>query len=156
MSELSFSCKMCGHCCYGSGGIVVGTKDLARLSEYFQMDEESFKARYTENFGNKPCLVMGNDKYCYFFEVGKGCTIHEVRPDVCRAWPYFRGNLIDAISLEMAKVDCPGIRSDVSHTVFAHDGYAYLLDNNLLGHDPRVDGRALIVKEEELPPKKNG
>jgi len=154
MSELSFSCKMCGHCCHGVGGIIIGTQDLPRLLEYFQMDEESFLAKYTENFNNKPCLIVGSDEYCYFFETGKGCAIHTVRPNVCRAWPYFRGNLIDEVSLEMAKMDCHGICRDVSHQVFAHDGYAYLLDNKLLGHDPKIDGRALIVREDELPPKK--
>lgn len=151
MSDLSFSCKMCGHCCHGSGGIIVGTKDLSRLLEYFKMDKESFLNKYTENFNNKPCLIVNEEKYCYFFEKDKGCVIHEARPDVCRAWPYFRGNLVDEISLEMAKTDCAGIKN-VSHPVFAHDGYAYLIDNNLLGDDPKVDGRALIVKEEELPP----
>lgn len=154
MSELSFSCKMCGHCCYGEGGIVVGTKDLPRLLEHFQMDKELFFTTYTKKFDNKPCLIVNEDKYCYFFEANKGCTIHEVRPNVCRAWPYFRGNLIDEISLEMAKMDCAGIRSDIAHAIFAHDGYAYLLENDLLGHNPKVDGRALIIREEELPSKK--
>ena len=154
MSELSFSCEMCGHCCDGSGGIVLGTKDLARLLTYFQMDEEPFLAKYTECASNKPRIIVGDDNYCYFFETGKGCTIHEARPDVCRAWPYFRGNLIDEFSFGMAKVDCPGISKDVSHAFFAHEGYAYLVENNLLGHDPKVDGRALIVAHEELPPKK--
>ena len=27
----AFSCKMCGHCCKGKGGIVVSPSDLKRL-----------------------------------------------------------------------------------------------------------------------------
>ena len=152
MSDLTFSCKMCGHCCYGRGGIVLGTKDLPRLLEYFQLDKESLLNKYTENMNDKPCLIVKDDGYCYFFKEGEGCTIHEARPDVCRAWPYFRGNLVDSTSLEMAKEDCPGIIKDVSHAFFAHDGYAYLVENKLLAYNPLVDGRALIVSEDELPP----
>ena len=151
MSAKSFSCQRCGHCCFGRGGIVVGQRDLPRLLAYFNMEKEAFLAKYTELFDDKPTLITGDDGFCYFFKEGAGCTIHEARPDVCRAWPYFRGNLIDELSFFMAKEDCPGIVKSVSHAVFAHDGYAYLKENNLLCQDKKTDGRALIVAEDELP-----
>ena len=151
MSEKSFSCQRCGHCCFGRGGIVVGQRDLPRLLAYFNMEKEAFLAKYTELFDDKPTLITGDDGFCYFFKEGAGCTIHEARPDVCRAWPYFRGNLSDELSFFMAKEDCPGIVKSVSHAVFAHDGYAYLKENNLLCQDKKTDGRALIVAEDELP-----
>lgn len=151
MSEKSFSCQRCGHCCFGRGGIVVGQRDLPRLLAYFNMEKEAFLAKYTELFDGKPTLITGDDGFCYFFKEGAGCTIHEARPDVCRAWPYFRGNLIDELSFFMAKEDCPGIVKSVSHAVFAHDGYAYLKENNLLCQDKKTDGQALIVAEDELP-----
>ncbi len=151
MSEKSFFCQRCGHCCYGRGGIVVGQRDLPRLLAYFNMEKEAFLEKYTELFDGKPTLITGEDGFCYFFKEGAGCTIHEARPDVCRAWPYFRGNLIDELSFAMAKEDCPGIVKDISHAVFAHDGYAYLKENQLLCQDKKIDGRALIVAEEELP-----
>lgn len=151
MSEKSFSCQRCGHCCFGRGGIVVGQRDLPRLLAYFNLEKEAFLAKYTELFDGKPTLITGEDGFCYFFKEGAGCTIHEARPDVCRAWPYFRGNLIDELSFVMAKEDCPGIVKNISHAVFAHDGYAYLKNNQLLCLDKKTDGRALIVAEEELP-----
>jgi len=151
MSEKSFSCQRCGHCCFGRGGIVVGQRDLPRLLAYFNMEKEAFLAKYTEIFDGKPTLVTGSDGFCLFFKEGAGCTIHEARPDVCRAWPYFRGNLIDELSFAMAREDCPGIVKTISHAEFAHDGYAYLKNNQLLCEDKKTDGRALIVAEEELP-----
>ncbi len=129
----------------------MGQRDLPRLLVYFNMEKADFLARYTEIFDGKPVLITGGDDFCYFFEEGRGCTIHEARPDVCRAWPYFRGNLIDEFSFAMAKEDCPGIVKTVSHAFFAHDGYAYLKNNGLLCKDKSVDGRALIVDENELP-----
>lgn len=129
----------------------MGQRDLPRLLVYLNMEKADFLARYTEIFDGKPVLITGEDDFCYFFEEGRGCTIHEARPDVCRAWPYFRGNLIDEFSFAMAKEDCPGIVKTVSHAFFAHDGYAYLKNNGLLCKDKSVDGRALIVDENELP-----
>ena len=129
----------------------MGQRDLPRLLVYFNMEKADFLARYTEIFDGKPVLITGEDDLCYFFDEGRGCTIHEARPDVCRAWPYFRGNLIDEFSFAMAKEDCPGIVKTVSHAFFAHDGYAYLKNNGLLCKDKSVDGRALIVDENELP-----
>ena len=129
----------------------MGQRDLPRLLVYFNMEKADFLARYTEIFDGKPVLITGEDGFCYFFKEGRGCTIHEARPDVCRAWPYFRGNLIDEFSFAMAKEDCPGIVKTVSHAFFARDGYAYLKNNGLLCKDKSVDGRALIVDENELP-----
>lgn len=129
----------------------MGQRDLPRLLVYFNMEKADFLARYTEIFDGKPVLITGEDGFCYFFKEGRGCTIHEARPDVCRAWPYFRGNLIDEFSFAMAKEDCPGIVKTVSHAFFARDGYAYLKNNGLLCRDKSVDGRALIVDENELP-----
>lgn len=149
----TFECRRCGKCCEGRGGIVVGERDLIRLADHFAVAPERFLERYTEMLGGKPCLLTGSDGACLFFKAGFGCTIHPARPDVCRAWPFFRGNLIDSISFEMAREDCPGISRTCGHSRFAHEGYAYLAENGLLGSDPSRDGRALIVSPDELPPE---
>ena len=70
---------------------------------------------------------------------------------MCRAWPYFRGNLVDPVSFDMAKADCPGIARDAAHADFAWEGFAYLKTRGILGTDPVREGRALIVGESELP-----
>ena len=51
----------------------------------------------------------------------------------------------------MAREDCPGILREVSHADFAREGYRYLKDYRLLADDILHEGRALVVKEEELP-----
>ena len=148
----TFSCQRCGKCCEGRGGIVVGPRDLTRLSVHFGLPGEEVLARYAEMMGGKPTLKVGDDGFCMFFKEGRGCTIHPARPSVCRAWPFFRGNLIDEVSFEMAREDCPGIRREASHAQFAHEGFRYLEDYKLRCHDIRTEGRAVIVEEHELPP----
>ena len=58
---------------------------------------------------------------------------------------------MDAVSFEMAREDCPGIRRDVSHEAFAREGFRYLNDYKLRARDIFHEGRALIVDEKELP-----
>lgn len=153
MSKVSFSCIRCGHCCHGKGGIIVGANDLIRLCKYFQIDAKEFLDKYAENYNGKQRLIMGENGFCYFFKENVGCDIHDARPNVCRAWPYFRGNLIDEVSFGMAKVDCQGINQDISHTEFAHEGFSYLKEYELLASDKQQDSHALIVSDDELPKK---
>lgn len=146
-----FSCRLCGLCCHGKGGIIVSPKDLARFSEAFNMSSKDFLLQYTDMDVSKPHINTKDDGFCVFYDSDKSCTIHESRPDVCRAWPYFRGNLIDKVSFEMAKEDCLGISKDISHAVFAHTGYKYLKENDLLAYDKKLQARALILDVHELP-----
>lgn len=91
-------------------------------------------------------IRTGNDGYCIFFVQGRGCTVHKGKPDICRAWPFFRGNLVDAESLHMAKEFCPGIDPGVTHETFAAEGRRYLEEHSLCAHDDTCEANALIDK----------
>ena len=147
----TFSCRRCGKCCEGRGGIIIGPRDLVRLCAHFRLPPEEVLERYAEYIGGKPTLRCGSDGFCMFFKAGEGCGIHPARPAVCRAWPFFRGNLVDAVSFEMAREDCPGISRTATHAEFAHEGFRYLEEYRLRAHDTASEGRAVIVDEDELP-----
>lgn len=144
--DAAFDCRMCGQCCQGEGGIVVSPTDLARICAFLGMTPEAFEAAYGERRNGKLKVRTGPDGNCVFFAVGRGCTVHEGKPDICRAWPFFRGNLVDADSLAMAKEYCPGIRSDVRHAEFAAAGRAYLADRGLLACDCTCEANALVLE----------
>lgn len=137
---------MCGHCCEGRGGIVVSPADLARLSAFLRLEPEEVATRYGEQSGGKLKIRTGADGRCIFFKEGTGCGVHEGKPAICRAWPFFRGNIEDPASLALAKDFCPGIDSRASHAVFARQGLAYLREEGLLAHDPTCEANALILK----------
>ena len=142
-----FTCQMCGQCCRGQGGIVVSPTDLARILKALGMDEASFRERYGEMRGGKLQIRCGDDGACIFFREGEGCTVHAGKPDVCRAWPFFRGNIVDADSFEMAKDYCPGIRRDADHATFAREGRAYLKKHGLLSRDGTSGGWAVVLDD---------
>lgn len=141
----AFDCAMCGHCCEGKGGIVLGPKDLTRIAAHFDLSEEDFAARYAELHNGKLKIKNGPDGFCIFFKAGKGCGVHIAKPDVCRAWPFFRGNIIDPESFALAKDYCPGINPEASHEAFAAEGRRLLTEDGLLAQDSCKCGHALIL-----------
>lgn len=141
-----FNCHMCGHCCEGRGGIVVSPTDLARLAAHMGQSPESVVERYCYHVGGKLKIRSGSDGYCAFFKQGQGCGVHGGKPAICRAWPFFRGNIEDSASLSMAKEFCPGIRPETRHADFAQAGRDYLLQNGLLANDSSCEANALILK----------
>ena len=145
MSDI-FDCKMCGTCCEGRGGIVVSPKDLTRLARFLKLSEDQVIERYAEYAGSKLKLRNADNGCCIFFAKDQGCQVHAGKPDICRAWPFFRGNLVDAESFAMARSFCPGINSQISHEEFVQAGLTYLRKENLLAHDASHEANALIVQ----------
>lgn len=131
MTTTVFDCRMCGHCCQGQGGIVASAPELERLAAHLDMTVEDFRDRFTQPQGKKTVLRCGDDGYCIFFDREKACTVHTAKPDVCRAWPFFRGNLADAVSWELAQDYCPGIVAASGHAEFVRQGLAYVRGNGL-------------------------
>jgi Fe-S-cluster containining protein len=134
--DKAFECRMCGECCQGRGGIVLDAADVDRLARHLGMKPDVFLAEYAETRGGKHCLRTGGNDYCIFFDNKiSGCGVHLSRPDICRAWPFFRGNLVDEGSWRMAAESCPGINTQVSHEDFACQGREYLRRQELLKAD---------------------
>lgn len=141
-----FDCRMCGHCCEGKGGIVVSPADLTRLAACLRVSPATAARDYCENSGGKLKIRTGDDGYCLFFRSGRGCLVHDGKPAICRAWPFFRGNLEDPLSLEMAKEFCPGIEPAADHATFSDAGKRYLRENGLLASNSQCEANALILK----------
>lgn len=148
-----FACRRCGRCCHGIGGIVLAGRDIERLVRYLSLDATALLSRYAERVGGRPRLACGRDGYCILYR--DGCGAYEARPDVCRAWPYFRANLADRYSFAMARQDCPGISPTASHEEFVRQGEAYLASQGLAGSGDDVPC-ALAVRAEGSKARKHG
>lgn len=99
---------------------MLADKDQERLAVHFGLAVEDFLSSHTSRRGGKVHLGTREDGFCVFFE--DGCAVHLARPDVCRAWPYFRGNLLDPSSWEMSQEYCPGINAELPHAEFVRQG----------------------------------
>lgn len=149
MSVPAFDCRRCGHCCHGVGGIVMTARDRARLAEHLGIGVAELVERFAERVGGKIRLRCGEDGYCVFYREGVGCGVHPGRPDICRAWPFFRGNLVDKTSWEMIQSDCPGVAGAAGHEAFVREGVDYLYANGLV-HEPGEETPHALVLPDEL------
>ena len=145
--ESAFICKRCGACCQGQGGIVLTGRDEDRISAFLGLSLSVFQDRYTEKKGEKRVLATKTGNVCIFFEPKSGCTVHPGKPDICRSWPFFRGNLIDELSWHMAQDSCPGINPGVGHQEFVCQGLRFLQKQGLAQKPGARAPAALVVAD---------
>lgn len=110
-----FQCKQCGDCCKGYGGTYVTEKDIKAIAGLLNTDPGRFVETYCEMSGGRPVLAQGENGYCVFWD--KLCTIHRVKPRMCREWPFIKPVLADVGNWEIMAGSCPGIRTDVPDAV---------------------------------------
>ncbi len=106
-----FQCKKCGDCCKGYGGTYVSPDDIIAIARYLHITSENLIADFCRLSGGKQLIAQQKNGYCIFFE--KLCTIHPVKPRMCRAWPFIEAVLIDPRNWDIMAGLCPGIRTDI-------------------------------------------
>jgi len=107
-----FVCQRCGQCCRGYGGTVVTDTDIARIAAYVGMAPEVLVQNHCQRSGSKLVLAQGPSGYCVFFD--QRCTIHPVKPRMCRQWPFIDAVVADPVNWRIMAGACPGMRTDVS------------------------------------------
>ncbi|RZB37068.1 MAG: uncharacterized protein SRB2_01572 [Desulfobacteraceae bacterium Eth-SRB2] len=105
-----FECRQCGECCKGYGGTFVTEKEIKAIVDYLNIDPEHFVDKYCQVSGGKPVLAQGRNSYCVFWD--GLCTIHPVKPRMCRNWPFIKSVLVDINNWHIMATLCPGIRTD--------------------------------------------
>lgn len=144
-----FICRKCGQCCEGRGGIVLSQSDLSRLASFLDKPSQQVLTEYGEIANGKMRLKTAENGYCIFFDAHAGCSVHEGKPDICRAWPYFRGNLEDSASFQMARDYCPGISREASHAEFVREGKNYLSEGKLFARQGQNAANSLLPQDDE-------
>jgi len=106
-----FNCQKCGDCCWGYGGTFVTEEDIENIARYIHADLQSFVKEYCQMSGSRPVLAQGQNGYCVFWD--GVCTIHPVKPRMCRCWPFIDSVLVDVENWYIMAASCPGIRTDI-------------------------------------------
>ncbi len=105
-----FVCRQCGDCCKGYGGTYVTDADIDAIAAFIDKAPSVVRSEYCRLSGRKPLLKQRADGFCIFWE--HNCTIHPVKPRMCRAWPFIESVLVDIENWRMMGSCCPGIRTD--------------------------------------------
>lgn len=106
-----FQCIQCGTCCKGYGGTYVDATDIAAIADYLRLPIKIVLENYCASSGKRLVLTQRDDGYCIFWK--KLCTIHPVKPLMCRRWPFIPSLLVDITNWQIMADSCPGIRPDV-------------------------------------------
>ncbi|MBW2998231.1 YkgJ family cysteine cluster protein [Candidatus Woesearchaeota archaeon] len=83
-----FICKDCGKCCQWSGGLLA-PKDKEKIAQSLNITTKELQEKYLEEvelFGTKGFRPKSPKPYgpCIFYDKEKHCTIHEVKPELCK------------------------------------------------------------------------
>jgi Fe-S-cluster containining protein len=111
---LSFSCTQCGKCCTGAPGYVwVDTEEMRKMAEFLNLALADFKRLYVRRIGQKFALVerKSQNHSCVFYQNQK-CQVYAARPLQCRAYPFWKENLLSEASWKKAAEECEGIHPE--------------------------------------------
>ncbi len=108
-----FTCRQCGDCCKGFGGTYVTDGDIIAISGYIRFSPDRFASHYCEKSGSRYVLTCGKDGCCIFFDKEKQCTIHPVKPYMCRAWPFIKTLMHNPENWHAMANSCPGMKKKI-------------------------------------------
>ncbi len=112
---LHFECVQCGNCCAGpdEGYIWITKPEIEMLAEHLDLSIERLQAQYLTRYGPRTSIrerAISHD--CVFLKKigsGRGCGVYPVRPNQCRTWPFWTGNLRSPEEWKRTARKCPGI-----------------------------------------------
>lgn len=140
-------CRGCSKCCHGMGeSIILDPLDIYRLKKALNMSfEELLVDRISLNMVDGVILpnlkLAGENEGCTFLNSSNRCTIHNIRPGICRLFPL--GRIYDnhdyKYFLQVNECDKPnktkvkvkkwiGMEDGTSYRKFVVDWHYFLLD----------------------------
>jgi len=89
LNQKTFKCKRCGECC-NVYTIRLDKKDIKRIEERYPrkhfLSYDPFENYFILTKINNKCVFL-KKKDRYF------CEIHDIRPDICKKYPFFKKNV---------------------------------------------------------------
>jgi uncharacterized protein len=103
-----FECTQCGTCCQGEGGIYLSSEEINRIARFLNLPSQKFLDKYCIQRNGKVYIHIREDGFCHFSREGRG-SIHAVKPNPCRQWPFFKPMMNDQVNWETARNSCPAL-----------------------------------------------
>ena len=92
---LRFRCTRCRQCCTGEPGYVWVTKDRATsIADFLAIPVKEFLNRYCRRVWLRTSLKEMPNGDCVLL-TANGCAVYPVRPEQCRAFPFWSDALQD-------------------------------------------------------------
>lgn len=106
---LRFECQTdCFRCCLKPGLVYFDRDDIKNAAQYLECTPAEFKSAYLKRDSGGWVLEVDDDQPCRFLTT-KGCGIHDAKPKQCRAYPFWKENLVNRNTWKLVGGFCPGI-----------------------------------------------
>lgn len=98
-----FECKQCGQCCrMHTIGLRITYVEAEKFAGREGVSTQEYVTGLMEDQGTyiipQPCRYLVND----------ACTVHEIKPSVCRKYPFHQRRPVDAGTAWVVIAGCPG------------------------------------------------
>lgn len=119
---LRFKCQQCGRCCAGpaAGFIWVTRPEIKLIADFLNITSAELRRKFLKRVGLRTTIIEDSvTRDCIFLqdEAGKKkCSIYAVRPNQCRAWPFWPDNLTSSTTWSKTAQKCPGINQGKLYT----------------------------------------
>jgi len=87
---------------------MVRDADIVKIARFVDLDRNLFLKKYCVKSSNGWMVAQREDGYCHFAK-DKHCSIHPVKPRICRAWPFLESVRADFSNWGAMASVCPGI-----------------------------------------------
>ncbi len=109
--DIRFQCQRCSRCCRHTElrgrKILLSDPDILRIEKNLSLKRAEF-AETIEGCYPFAFLMKMVDEKCVFLEEDKTCKIYELRPLICRCYPFWIEREGDLFVFK-ATPDCPGL-----------------------------------------------
>lgn len=113
----AYECLCCGECCHGQGGIRITEEEAQLQAVYLGIRPEKYLDKYTILRNGNREIGIREDGACHFLK-DKICSIHPVKPAICRLWPWLPGALAEEVGFIGLKGGCAGIDPEATWEEF--------------------------------------
>jgi len=86
-----FRCLGCGSCCTGDGWVRVSREQEVEIAAHLSLPLSDFRKKYVEWTDDRGAVFKnqeGVENACIFLTAERRCSIHTVKPEQCRTFPY--------------------------------------------------------------------
>lgn len=84
----SFECQRCNECCKKPGYVYLSEGESERIATSMNLDLYAFTEKYCEVIERRRLVLKKNvDEFCVFL-TDNGCSVHDVKPEQCKVFPY--------------------------------------------------------------------
>lgn len=104
-----FECQSgCTECCKQPGEVWLTLADRDRIAAWLGLEPEAFQRQFCVDDEEGLRLAIPSSDSCLFLQED-GCSIHDVKPLQCRAFPFWPENVGSSHAWRALRKFCPGV-----------------------------------------------